>query len=227
MTTLQALPRRYPRDPRARAIVAFAALLMLTFALYVHQPPSAGALYTTFAPTQGDIDGKVSAFGPTYRDHNSQMIWQTSSACVSTSRLYNFCTIDDVFEHEIWLHNYHVQYPESYRWAHYNQGYSSNLPSPYIDVPDSDPPQEWGITIGSVDADNLAAYTWYYGNIVSNADNPGPNWYKLRFAVGDTDVPGCVTGRAWCMLSEDDGYIRIPFTSYYTFPNHLYWYGPY
>ena len=23
------------------------------------------------------------------------------------------------------------------------------------------------------------------------------------------------------------GYIRIPFTSYYTFPNHLYWCGPY
>ncbi len=214
------------RRARAGTVVAFLITAVMV-ALAFRQLASAS--YTTFAPTQGDIDAKISAFGPQYRDHNARMIWQTSSSCTSSSRLYNFCSgIDKVFEHEIWLDNRQTQYPEAYRWAHWNQGYSTNLPGgTYIDVPDSDPWYAWGITVGTVDADDLQPYVWYYANMVSDADGPGPNWYFLNFQVGDRDVPGCITGNAWCMLSPDETYQRILLNSYYTFPNHLYWYGPY
>lgn len=202
------------------ATVAMAALATMNIA---------SASYTTFSPTQGDIDGKVSVFGSEYRDHNSRMIWETSSSCTTSSRLYNFCSgIDDVFEHEIWLDNRHTQYPEGYRWAHWNQAMSTNLPGgTYIDVPDSDPSDRWSITAGTVDADQIQPYVWYYANMTSDSDGPGPNWYFINFQVGDRDVPGCFTGNAWCMLDPDETYQRILLNSYYTFPNHLYWYGPY
>lgn len=183
--------------------------------------------FSHFAPTQGNVNGQVSAYGSSYRDHNSQMIWSTTTACDTSSRLWNFCSgLDDDFEHEIWLNNYHEFWPEGYRWAHWNQGYASNLPSPYLDVPDSDPAGEWGITVGSVSAPSIQANTWYYANVVSDADYSGPNYYKLKFSVGDTEWWGCLNARAWCMLSEDDWYIRIPFSNRYTFPNHLYSGGP-
>lgn len=110
------------------------------------------------------------------------------------------------------------------------EAYSSNFPGrKYLDTQASDPPGLESWTVGTLDAEQFQTYTWYYGNVLGTADYAGPNWYQLRFEVGDSDDSGWGCGiwisYDWCMLYPDHGYARVPLTNHYTFPNHLYWWG--
>ena len=189
-----------------------------------------GDSYTNFSPTQGDVNAGINVSGqfPGYAEINSLIIWQTTSSCNTSSALYTMCAgLHPVFEHNVELSNYHTLYPQEYRFAKWPEAYSSNFPGrKYLDNQVSDSGIDtW--TVGTLDGSQFQPYTWYYGNIVGTPDYPGPNWYQLRFEVGNIDQPGCGiwVSYDWCMLIPQHGYPRIPMTLNYTFPNHLYWWG--
>jgi len=211
--------------------VAVSAIL---FALGVGQFALAhtGWSYTHFSPTQGDVNAgtNVSGYFPGMREINSWTIWQTTSSCNTSSALYTFCSGQhDVFEHQVDLSNYQSVWPYEYRYAKWPEAYSSNFPGrKYLDTQVSDSGVDsW--TVGTLDAEQIQPYTWYYANIVGSADYAGPNWYELRWDVGNSDDQGWMCGIIvsydWCMLTVRHSHKRVPMTYHYTFPNHLYWWG--
>lgn len=214
-----------------RLFAAAASVVLLATVAGEVASAHSGWSYTHFSPTQGDVNAQDSSTFPGYREINSWMIWQTTGSCNTSSALYTFCSGQhDVFEHNVELSNYQTVYPSEYRYAKWPEAYSSNFPGrKYLDTQASDPSGLESWTVGTLDAEQLQPYTWYYGNIIGTPDYPGPNWYQLRFEVGDSDDAGWGCGiwisYDWCMLYPDHGYARIPLTKNYTFPNHLYWWG--
>lgn len=215
-----------------RVVSLLVTVLLLSAIVTQKTAAHSGWSKSHFSPTQGDVNAGDNLSGslPGYREIHSWMIWQTASTCTTSSALYTFCSGQhDVFEHNVELSNYQSVYPYEYRYAKWPEAYSSNFPGrKYLDTQASDSGLE-SFTVGTLDAEQFQPYVWYYGNIIGSPDYPGPNWYQLRFEVGDSDDQGWMCGvivsYEWCMLSPDHGNARIPLTNHYTFPNHLYWWG--
>ena len=167
--------------------------------------------YPHFVPTRGTVEGTE----PGSRLIDSKIIWDTTDECNPNSRLYNFCSgKSSIFEHEIWLNNYQDN-PGKYQWAMRNTDlWADEVPEDffYLDTPLGDPEGEFSITFGTTHATYLEANKWYHVMILSDPGYDGPNYFKLRFEVGNKGklckwgicIPQCLLGDATCMPKGDD-----------------------
>jgi len=221
-------------------IVAFSGSLVALGCFNLASDARADALndWRRFAPTHVGVEGKTIFPGIPgeperyrVREVDGLIRWDTSDACEENSRLYNFCSgKSSVFEFEVWLSNYQTIDPYEYNWAHHNYDYATNLPKTnYLDTAAEDPTEEFGMTVGTLSARDIQAWTDYYTVVKSEPWSEGPNWIKVRVAVGNNDLkrfhcpnPFFPTAE-YCMKDERDSAVAIPYCYNYTFPGAWSW----
>lgn len=180
-----------------------------------------------YGPNRGDLYADRRSFGSWgIRAYiTGWVIWETYPQCDADSRLYAFCEgWHHIFEHNVELSNEQYRYyPEEYRWArHPIAGYATNYPgTTYADTPASDDPGLENLTVGTLDANFLNTYQWYYADIFATPDHPGPNWTQIRIDIGSADQGACWADPAWCMLRAHAEYSIIPLTHHRTLPGYI------
>lgn len=127
----------------------------------------------------------------------------------------------NTYEHEIWFYNY----CDSYGGCGYAvgaEGFWTTLPGyTYLDTALDDPYGEPHPTIGTSDADDLNAQTYYMMDFVLTPRNPPSTWsrVKIREVRGSRPV-----GYWWeWYVHEVDGMPVVPYSQGYSAPGYIHW----
>ncbi len=226
-------------------VVAFSGSLVTLGCFNLASDANADVLadWQHFAPTHVEVEGKeihqeVPGVPEWSRvlEVDGLMRWDTTEECNLNSRLYNFCSgKSTVFEFEVWLSDHRTVYPQEYSLAWRNirdeadWGWGTSLPDTnYLDTNTCDK-EEFSMTVGTLSARDISARTPYYTVVRSERTySEGPNWFKVGVAVGKNDAKvdwACesLVPAEWCMLSESDAAVAIPFCYRYTFPGTGSW----
>jgi hypothetical protein len=169
--------------------------------------------YWEWGPDWGKADIRYSAdWGARYAD--TETYWSSSPRLTRMERSTLYV---NAYEHEVYFYNYCDSFGGC-AYATGAQGYWTTLPGQvYLDTQFMDNPNEPNVTIGTADADQLQAYTYYYMDSVLVANSL---WSRSKIREVRAWRPvGCWS--LWC-INEVNGVIVVPFNNY-SVPGYIHW----